>query len=74
MRTSLSFIFVQSLFVQLQLILTSECSEAILVKFCAESEPGQKEVGEDEDGSDADKERSPPVHQEEGEDQEPGCK
>ena len=56
------------------IVLTSECGEAILVKFSAESKPGQKEVGDDEDGADTDKERSPSVHQEEGEDQEPGWK
>ena len=50
-------------------LLTSECGEAILVEFSAESTAGKKEVGDDEDGADTEKERSPPVHQEEGEDQ-----
>ena len=56
------------------IVLTSECGEAILVEFSAESTAGKKEVGDDEDGADTEKERSPPVHQEEGEDQEPGWK
>ena len=56
------------------IIPTSECGEAILVEFGVESEPGQQEVGDDEDGAHTDKDRSPPVHQEEGEYEEPGWK
>ena len=50
---------------------TSKSGEAILVNFRAQSKPGQQEVGDDEDGADNHEERSPPVHQEEGEDEEP---
>ena len=51
---------------------TSKSGEAILVNFRAQSKPGQQEVGYDEDGADTHEARSPPVHQEEGEDKEPG--
>ena len=56
------------------LLQTSECGEAILVKFRAECKWGQNEVGYDEDEADSEEERSPSVHQEEGEDEEPGWK
>ena len=58
----------------IHLIPTSKCGEAILVKFSAESQVGQNEVGDDEDWADTDKEGSPAVHQEEGENKEPGWK